>query len=217
LVDSTIRLLSINIGTAEPIGLGARVVPTGIRKRPVTSARLECEGLVGDTIADQVHHGGHDQALYVYAATDLEWWEQQLGRRLPPGTFGDNLTFSSFPSRGVRIGDRFRIGAVQLQATAARIACGVFATWIGEENWVKRFSDARRPGFYARVLKPGTITSGQLVEPLGGGDAHPTIATLMDVWYQRAPDPDTLEALLASPLSARARAALDRKRIRRAA
>jgi MOSC domain-containing protein YiiM len=111
----------------------------------------------------------------------------------------------------VRIGDRFRIGAALVEATAPRIPCSVFATRMEEPNWVKRFADARRPGLYVRVLEPGEVAAGDPVEALGGSEQNPTVVDLMDVWYDADPDPELLERLLAAPLAERARANVERK------
>src|SRR5438046_2354304 len=68
---------------------------TGIDKRPVerrvTATRT---GLTGDRIVDTDHHGGIDRALYAYAREDGAWWERELARELPPGSFGENLSTS---------------------------------------------------------------------------------------------------------------------------
>ena len=111
----------------------------------------------------------------------------------------------------MRIGDRFRVGAALVEVTAPRIPCSVFATRMGEPGWVKRFADARRPGLYVRVLEPGEVAAGDPVERLAGGNGHPTVIELMDVWYDKAPDPKLLERLLASPLAVRARTNVENK------
>ena len=210
-----ITLVSINIGEADVLKVGSRSVETGIRKLPVERAHIHELGLAGDVVADQKHHGGPDQAVYVYAADDLAWWERETRTSFPPGSFGENLTLSSFGLDPVRIGDRFRIGGTIVEATAPRIPCGVFAAHIGKRAWVKRFAAARRPGFYARVIQTGEVAVGDVVEPLGGGSGHPTVVTLMDVWYDTSPPAATLERLLAAPLAERARRDYER-RLRRA-
>jgi hypothetical protein len=42
-------------------------------------------------------------------------------------------------------------------------------------------------------------------------DGRPTVAEVMDVWYDAEPDPAVLERLLASPIAERARIKLERK------
>ena len=205
------NVVSVNAGRAELMKLGARTVSTGIRKAPVERGYAGALGLTGDVVADEENHGGPDQAIYVYSAEDYLFWADELGGVPAPGTFGENVTLSSFGPEPVRIGDRFRVGAALLEATAPRIPCSVFATRMHEPAWVKRFAAARRPGFYARVLEPGEIAAGDAVERLPTSSGSPTIVDLMDVWYDDDPDPDLLERLLASPLAERARGSVARK------
>ena len=205
------RLVSVNAGRAELMKIGARTVSTGIRKAPVERGHVHALGLAGDVVADVENHGGLDQALYLYSSDDYAFWADELGGLPAPGTFGDNLTLSSFGPEPVRIGDRFRVGTALVEVTAPRIPCSVFATRMGERDWVKRFADARRPGLYVRVLEPGQVAAGDPVERLGGGENNPTVVELMDVWYDKEPDPALLERLLASPLAERARTNVENK------
>ncbi len=205
------RLISVNAGRSELMRIGARTVETGIRKAPVERGHVGALGLAGDVVADEENHGGLDQALYLYSSEDYAFWADLLGATPVPGTFGENLTLSTFGPEPVRIGDRFRIGAALVEVTAPRIPCSVFATRMGEPNWVKRFADARRPGVYVRVLEPGQVAAGDPVERLAHGNGHPTVIDLMDAWYDSEPDPELLDRLLASPLAERARANIERK------
>jgi MOSC domain-containing protein YiiM len=204
------RVDSVNAGRAESMKLGARTISTGIRKAPVERGYVGTLGLVGDVVADVENHGGPDQAIYVYSSEDYAWWADELGGLPGPGTFGENLTLSSFGTETVRIGDRYRIGQALVEVTAPRIPCAVFATRMGEPDWVKRFADARRPGLYVRVLEPGEVAVDDRVDRLGGEDGNPSVVDLMDVWYDAEPDPRLLELLLGSPLAERARTNVER-------
>jgi MOSC domain-containing protein YiiM len=206
-----VHVVSVNAGHAELMKIGARTVSTGIRKGPVGRGYVGALGLAGDVVADEENHGGLDQAVYLYSAEDYAWWSGELGRVPEPGTFGENLTLSSLGAGEVRIGDRLRIGPVLVEATAARIPCSVFATRMGEREWVKRFAAARRPGVYARVLDPGEVAVGDRVERIDAGEGHPTVVELMDAWYDPSPDPELLERLLRSPLAERARVNIEAK------
>jgi MOSC domain-containing protein YiiM len=205
------RVDSVNAGRAELMKLGARTVSTGIRKAPVERGYVGMLGLAGDVVADVENHGGPDQAIYLYSSEDYAWWEKDLGETPAPGTFGENLTLSSFGSETVRIGDRYRVGEALLEVTAPRIPCAVFANRMGERDWVKRFADARRPGLYVRVLEPGEVVVGDRVRRLEGESGHPSVVDLMDAWYDAEPDPELLERLLVSPLAERARSSVERK------
>ena len=211
------NVVSVNAGRTEWMRIGARTVESGIRKSPVGRGHVHALGLTGDVVADQENHGGLDQALYLYSCDDYAHWAPELGGMPQPGTFGENLTLSGFGDEPVRIGDYFRIGAALVEGTAPRIPCAVFATRMDENDWVKRFAEARRPGLYVRVLEPGEVAEGDAVERLGGGEGNPTVVELMDAWYDAEPDPELLERLLASPLAERARTNVERMLSRAAA
>ncbi|KOX03237.1 sulfurase [Micromonospora sp. NRRL B-16802] len=166
-------IVSVNLAVPEPNpakGVGV----TGINKQPVGHAVTVRapgpkttglhSGLVGDRIFDVEHHGGDDQAVYAYALEDYGWWQARLGRRLPNGLFGENLTTEGVDVNGAVIGERWRVGALLvLQPTFGRIPCATFQHKMGEPGWVKTFARASRPGAYLRVLEPGEVRAGDPV------------------------------------------------------
>ncbi|GIW24622.1 MOSC domain-containing protein [Meiothermus sp.] len=200
------HLLSINLGRLQPLEIAHQTTPTGIYKNPVETGQISTLGLAGDQVADQEHHGGPDQALYVYSAEDYDWWMEQLGEVLEPGTFGENLTFSSFGEGPVRIGDRFRVGSVLLEVSAPRIPCATLAARMGDPGFVKKFRQAGRPGFYARVLEAGLVQQHQPIQKLAAPSHNPTLIEVFELWYDKTPDPAKLHWILTAPLAERARA-----------
>ncbi len=144
------NVVSVNAGRAELMKIGARTISTGIRKAPVERGHVGTLGLVGDVVADVENHGGPDQAIYVYSSADYAWWAEELGGLPAPGTFGENLTLSSFGPEVVRIGERYRVGEALLEVTAPRIPCATFATRMGEPDWV----GALRRRAQAGALRP---------------------------------------------------------------
>jgi MOSC domain-containing protein YiiM len=167
-------VLSVNVGRPQPTEHSS-VPVTAIDKRPVDE-RVEVRapgskrdglgsGLVGDAICDRRHHGGDDQAVYAFAREDLDTWAAALGRQLDNGCFGENLTTAELDVTGARIGERWRIGrALILEVTSPRIPCRTFAGWLGERDWVKRFTRAGRPGAYLRVIEAGTVQRGDAID-----------------------------------------------------
>lgn len=156
------KLLSINVGKQQTLQNKDRVEITGIHKTPVQgSVQITELGIAEDFIGSPKHHGGPDQAVYIYGETDYQWWEQELGKKLTPGIFGENLTISQIESAAFNVGDILHIGDATLQVTAPRIPCGTFASHMQDPQWVKKFRHAERPGFYCRVLKQGALTAGE--------------------------------------------------------
>jgi len=158
------RLISINLGVERTLQRKDYVEQTGIFKFPTEKpAQVTKLGLEGDVIVSKKHHGGPDQAVYIYGMADYEWWAKEIGKELAPGTFGENLTISELESAQFNIGDILHIGEVTLQVTAPRIPCGTFAARMEDPEWVKKFRHAERPGLYCRVLKEGQVQAGNEV------------------------------------------------------
>ena len=156
------RLAIVNVGRELPTENAKRSGVTGIFKQPARGpVEVTSNGLAGDTICDTENHGGPDQAVYVFGAPDYAWWSGALGRELPSGTFGENLTTAGFRSAEARIGDRLHVGArLVLEVTAPRIPCVTLVARMGDPAFLKRFRRAERPGVYCRVLDEGRAEAG---------------------------------------------------------
>ncbi|GAA5512067.1 hypothetical protein Dcar01_00781 [Deinococcus carri] len=200
------KVISVNVGQPTAIQVGNRSVVTGIRKHPVPGhVRVTAQGLEGDRVLNRKHHGGPDQAVYIYTREDYDHWTESLGAALEPGTFGENLLVGGLESAGVQVGERFRVGSVLLEVTAPRIPCGTLGARMEDAGFVKRFARARRPGFYTRVLEGGEVGRGDEVTREAVPAGAPTIAELFDLWYQATPERETLERYLTYPLAVRLR------------
>ncbi|MFJ9565349.1 MOSC domain-containing protein [Streptomyces fuscichromogenes] len=169
------ELLSVNLGHARAVPYSDQADGvTGIDKRPVDGpVRVAApgpkgvagSGLAGDAVCDLRYHGGDDQAVYAFAREDLDDWERELGRPLPNGCFGENLTTNGLNVSDALIGERWRIGSeVVLEVTSGRIPCRTFQGHLGERGWVKRFTRKGASGAYLRVIEPGEIRAGDPIE-----------------------------------------------------
>ena len=196
---------SVNVGRPRP-NPHKKTGWTGIGKQP-TSEPVEVRapgpkttgvgsGLVGDFIGDGQHHGGDSQALYAFQREDLDEWERRLGRVLPNGFFGENLTTVGLEVNDARLGEHWRVGSeVVLQVTTPRIPCSTFRGWMGEKGWAKIFVAAGRPGAYLRIITPGSIRSGDAIEVVRRPDHGVTISlALRAATTERALLPSLLEA-----------------------
>ena len=185
------RVRSVNVGArrpldpAEPSGES-----TGIYKEPVGEAvRVEVpsagrSGLADDVICEVKYHGGPDQAVYAYAREDLDAWGERLGRALPDGMFGENLTTEGLNLTDAVLGERWRIGegsgaggGLVLEASCPRIPCATFAARMAVPKWVKLFTTAGETGTYLRVLTPGEVHVGDTIEVVERPDHGVTIST----------------------------------------
>jgi MOSC domain-containing protein YiiM len=157
------HLLSVNVGRVVDVPWGT-LRRSAIDKRPVDGpVRVHRLGLEGDEVADTKHHGGLDQAVYAYAAEDLEGWAQEAGRPFPPGQFGENLTTRGLDVQQARLGERWAVGSVVLEVCDVRIPCSVFQGFVDEARWVRRFAERGVVGAYLRVVQEGVLQVGDEV------------------------------------------------------
>jgi MOSC domain-containing protein YiiM len=169
---------AVNVGTPRPIQhANGQMDTSAIWKEPITG-RVAVRGvnIDGDDQADRSVHGGPDRAVYAYAAEDAEWWEQELGRKLCPGTFGENLTTRGVDVTNARVGERWRIGTVTLEVSAPRIPCWKLAKKMDDPKFIKRFAQAGRPGAYMRIIDEGELEAGDEIEIVERPDHDVTVA-----------------------------------------
>ena len=201
-----IRLASVNIGQSENISIGKKTIETGIFKNPVRNkVRVTPEGLETDIIADKERHGGKDQAVYIYSLEDYAWWSKELDHELAVGTFGENLTITGLCGSAIRIGDRLKINDVLMEVTFARIPCATLGARMKNQSFIKRFVREKRTGVYLRVLIPGELQVGDLINYIPTNEKHPLVTELFDLWYAKERCPDLLQKGLKAPIAARAR------------
>lgn len=197
------KLASINLAKKEKLTMPNRVVYTGIYKQPSFFGKVNITkmGVEGDVIADKKVHGGLDQAIYIYGLEDYDWWSQQLGKPILPGTFGENLTISGFGQQSLTVGDRLKINGVLLEISAPRTPCAVLAARMGDTDFIKRFVAAERPGAYARVIDEGEMEVGADVVLLKTEQDYPTIIEIFVEWHLKKKSREVLRKALAAPLS----------------
>jgi MOSC domain-containing protein YiiM len=206
------NMTSVNLGKERILHRKNRYERTGIFKFSTTKdVRVTKLGLEGDVIISKRHHGGPDQAVYVYGATDYEWWSEELGREIAPGTFGENLTISELESAKFNVGDYLYIGEVILQVTAPRIPCGTFAARMDDVQWVKQFRHAERPGLYCRVLKEGFLRAGDVVSMERYPGETLSVLEMFRDYYTRDKSEDSLRRHLRAPVAIRARRDLEKE------
>jgi MOSC domain-containing protein YiiM len=190
-------VLSVNVAQIREIPRGGEMVRTGIWKVPV-EGRVAVRGVnvEGDEQADRAVHGGPDKAIYAYAREDTDWWEEELGRELPHGAFGENLTLRGVDVTGALIGECWRIGTVLLEVSEPRFPCWKLGARFEDPKMLKRFSAALRPGAYLRIAEEGELAAGDVVEVVERPDHDLTIRGFAHAYLQ---DRDSLPRLLEVP------------------
>lgn len=171
---------------------------TAIDKRPVNGpVEVRELGLDGDRQCDTRWHGGPDKAVYAYAEEDAAWWSAELGRPIPPGLLGENLTTFGLDVTGAVIGERWCIGpaagGVLLEVRLPRTPCSNLSARMEIPRFHNRFAAARRVGAYLRVLRTGSVTAGNRVTVVDRPGHGVTIGDVV-----RVPEAEQMRRLLDS-------------------
>jgi MOSC domain-containing protein YiiM len=149
------------------------ISPGGIPKRPIPEASVTAEGILGDRWAHPDIHGGPNQALLLITSEGIEELIAQ-GYPLFHGALGENLTIAGLDRRQMRVGQRYRAGGIFLELTKLRAPCttlDVYGPAIKQAIYDQQVKagDPSTPrwglsGFYARVLKAGTLRPQDIIE-----------------------------------------------------
>ena len=159
------KLATVNVARPRVFVYKGRDIESAIWKTPV-EGRVAARGvnIEGDDQADRTVHGGPDKAVYAYALEDIRLWESELGRPLEPGAFGENLTTEGVDVTGAVIGERWEVGTVCLEVSEPRAPCSKLAARMEDDAFLRRFTEAGRPGAYLRIVREGELGAGDAVE-----------------------------------------------------
>jgi MOSC domain-containing protein YiiM len=191
------KVLSVNIGSVREFEFKGRPAKSAIWKSPA-GGRIAARGvnLEGDDQADRKAHGGPDKAIYAYAVEDARWWQQQIGRPLAYGEFGENLTTEGIAVNHALIGERWEIGTTILEASEPRIPCWRLGVRMNDPIFPRRFAEAMRPGAYLRIIVEGLVGAGDPIRVIARPDHG---LTIQDVFRIYTRDRDEVERLLTVP------------------
>ena len=191
------KVLSVNVGGVREFEYGGRPAKSAIWKSPV-AGRIAVRGanLAGDDQADRKAHGGPDKVVYAYAVEDAGWWEQEIGRSLASGEFGENLTTEGIELNQALVGERWQIGTTVLEVSEPRIPCWRLGVRMNDKTFPRRFTDSLRAGPYFRIVIEGDVGAGDEIR-IVQRPAHDL--TIRDVFRIYTRDRAEVERLLAVP------------------
>lgn len=149
----------------------------GLPKRAVPELKITPEGVQGDfnRWRSEVANGDPDQAVLllseeILVALRAEGWPVQAGE------LGENLTLADLPPDSFQAGARLHIGGVVLEVSKPCDPCTVLYTlpYVGAERgpaFLRTLKDRR--GWFARVVRGGTVLPGMPVEVTRSGASLP--------------------------------------------
>jgi MOSC domain-containing protein YiiM len=197
MATTTGKVLSVSVGTVREFEYGGRPAKSAIWKSPLVG-RIAARGtnLAGDDQADRKAHGGPDKAVYAYGVEDARWWEQEIGRSLGYGEFGENLTTEGIEVNNALVGERWQIGTTVLEVSEPRIPCWRLGVRMNDKMFPRRFTEALRPGPYLRIVVEGDVGAEDEIRVV---ERPQHALTIRDVFRIYTRDRDEVERLLAVP------------------
>ncbi len=138
----------------------------GVPKRPVASAQVTVQGIVGDQQKNLKYHGGPDRALCLWSLEIIQMLQAE-GHPIAPGNAGENLTLAGLDWASLVTGSQLHLGPqIQIEITDYAAPCRKNMRWFSDRRF-SRISQRHYPGssrLYARVLRGGVVTTGDRVE-----------------------------------------------------
>jgi len=190
------RIETVSVAGPGVVRWKDRDVLTSIFKAPVVGrVMVRRHNLEGDRQSDSSVHGGEHKAVYAYASEDYGWWSTALGHELEPANFGENLTILGLSGSDIHVGDVFRAGAAELEATEPRLPCYKLGIRFGNARMVKAFADARRWGVYFRVVTEGELSAGDSFERIHADPEAIPVSDVARVYLFDRGDTATIERL----------------------
>lgn len=188
---------------------------SAIAKAPVEKpVLLGQENLEGDYQANRKYHGGPDKAICGYSTEHFPYWHETLGRELPFGAFGENITVAGLTEDILCIGDIFEIGSggVKMQVSQPRQPCATVSKRWNRPDLPRRMEETGWTGFYMRIVSRGEVAPGDRLTLLERPHAGWTILRANRLMYAEALDREELTKLRElSALSAEWKRILGRK------
>ncbi len=156
------KILSINTKSKTE---GERGVP----KYHVDEAMVERLGFVGDYNKYRSESKGNspDRAVLIMSEDILNQLRSE-GWPVQNGDLGENITIADIDYKSIKIGDKFRLGDVEIQITEACRPCVNLGVLPYVDTRVKEFIETLkgRRGYYAKVLKEGNLNVSDTITKL---------------------------------------------------
>lgn len=141
---------------------GENSFESAMKGREVLSLEVTQSGILENEIADKMHHGGVNKAVFAYGIEAYAQWERELGLKIPYGGMGENLLLEGVKESDLKVGDRLVFDEkVILEISMPRVQCFKIPSLYPtkeDKNALAKFLFAKGcVGFYLRVLQGGTM------------------------------------------------------------
>src|SRR4051794_38785567 len=196
---------------------------SGIRSAILKQARTDAQwigpnGVQGDTHAESFH-GGAEKAILQYDSDFYEIWAAEFpdsAEYFEPGGFGENFVAAGMNETTMCVGDVVRVGGTLLQVSEPRQPCFKLNHRFRQPNMSRRSQATGRTGWMYRVLEPGFVRIGDMIEVVERPLPEWPLARVQHYLYQAVDDLDAAQMLSELPLLSSSCRALFARRVENA-
>jgi MOSC domain-containing protein YiiM len=193
---------SVNVSLPKQVQHKNKTVSTGIFKQPVAGrVAVNQFNLAGDQQVDLVNHGGEHKAVYGFASDHYAFWQKKLAQPdFHYGQFGENLTIDGLDEKILCIGDQLQIGESVLEITQPRVPCFKLGLAFNREDMPRLFVEHAATGIYFRVIKTGSVASGDQVSLTQAHPAKLSVQRLFKAYFDKSLDESEKQAVMREAL-----------------
>lgn len=166
------KILSVQVGRAKTYGdaqskdfLEKEWQSASFKEVSHTPLFAHFTGFSGDEVADTVHHGGVDKAIFTNSYENYAHWASFLEQKsLPFGALAENLTITGLHEQSVMLGEVHQIGTAILQVSQPRKPCWKISRRWNHIAFTNEIFTSGLTGWYYKVLQEGLIGSDDEVK-----------------------------------------------------
>ncbi|KAF1850279.1 3-chlorobenzoate-3,4-dioxygenase reductase subunit [Cucurbitaria berberidis CBS 394.84] len=194
-------LIQLRAGKVKK-SLGNGRIESAIFKAPLSGpVEITKIGITRDEHAFEPHRSP-DKALLHYCTSHYEEWKKELPASehlFRPGGFGENFFNEEVSERTVCIGDRIAIGEIIVEVSEPRAPCYKLNHRFETKDMAKRTQTLLRTGWLYRVIKPGTVQSGDMIQLLERPHPEWTVARVMYYLFIDTKDVEMMKEIVELP------------------
>lgn len=201
------KVLSVQVGRAKTYGdarskdfLEKEWQSASFKEVSETPLYASFSGLSGDEVADKIHHGGVDKAIFANSYENYAHWASFLGfKHLPFGALAENLTMTGLHESNVMLGEIHQIGTALLQVSQPRKPCWKISRRWNHKAFTNEIFTSGFTGWYYKVLQEGIIGTGDEIRVIRHETPQISILEANEAFYEPEKYQSILETILEIP------------------